>query len=355
MLIQENLNPEDDRTFKIWGYPDDQPLTFFFLALPPSKDATDTESWVMPSWLALALPLILDVKTVVSESPVPPFISGADFEETVLLDGAHQAIRSLTRRDRIRLDSIIPPPPQFSPLNALSAAYCLHLEVNRKKDGDPDWGKLSALARDLETSPLFVFHYLNAWLRKQEPDTVPIDKIRLYFQFYYYLDPQGDAMNKLRELTKLYRAFYRAKSQFAKANAILKPIDEAADVITKIDKDLANHTESLIDVVAARLAKLMTNVRRGTAEGKPTMTLVDGKWKLALSSEQERQAIYEFSAFFVKEIFEGSFKGDRSRLLGMQLNIIRDTCEYLYRLEDDQERQQRKIDEPDAPEETTDE
>ncbi len=357
LLIQENLNPEDDRTFKIWGYPDDQPLTFFFLALPPSKgkDATDTESWVMPSWLAIALPLILDVKTVVSESPVPPFISGADFEETVLLDGAHQAIRSLTRRDRIRLDSIIPPPPQFSPLNALSASYCIHLEVNRKNDGDPDWGKLSALARDLETSPLFVFHYLNTWLRKQERDTVPIAKIRLYFQFYYYLDPQGDAMNKLRELTKLYRAFYRAKSQFAKANAILKPIDEAADVITKIDKNLANHTEALTDAVAARLAKLMTNVRRGTAEGKPTLALVDGKWKPALSPEQERQAIYQFSSFFVKEIFEGSFKGDRSRLVGTQLNLIRDTCEYLYRLEDDQERQQRKVDEPDAPEETTDE
>ena len=347
LLIQENLKPEDDRTFKIWGYPDDQPLTFFFLALPPGKDATDTESWVMPSWLAITLPLILDVKTVVSESPVPPFISGADFEETVLLDGAHQAIRSLIKSDRIRLDNILPPLPQFSPLNALSAAYCIHLEVNRKKDGDPDWGKLSALARDLETSPLFVFHYLNVWLRKQERDTVPIAKIQLYHQFYSYLDPKGDTMNQLRELTRLYRVFYRAKSQYAKANAILKPIDEAADVITKINKDLTNNTESLTDVVAARLAKLMTNVRRKTAEGKPTLALVDGKWKPALSPEQERQAIYEFSAFFVKEIFEGSFKGDRSRLIGTQLNLIRDTCEFIYRLEDDCERQGREIEEPD--------
>lgn len=64
-------------------YPEDQPMTFYFMAMPPSRDATDTESWVMPSWLALAFPMILDVKTVVSESPVPPFIDGTEFEETV--------------------------------------------------------------------------------------------------------------------------------------------------------------------------------------------------------------------------------------------------------------------------------
>lgn len=348
LLIQENLQPEDDRTFKL-SYPPNQPLTFFFLALPPGKDATDTESWVMPTWLALALPLILDVKAVASESPVPPFISGDDFEKTALLDGEHQAIRSLIKKDEYRLDSILPRPsipPKFSPLNALSAAYCIHLEVNRKKDGNPDWGKLAALARDLETDPLYVFHYLNKWLRKQERDSVPIAKIRLYLKLYHYFDPKGDAVNQLRELTKLYRRFYRAKSQYAKANAVLKPIDEAADVILKIDKALANDAESLTDVVAARLSKLMNNVRRRAAEGKPTLVLVDGKWKPALNSEEERQAIYDFAEYFVKEIFEKTFRSDRARLAGTQLHLIRDTCEYLYRLEDDKERQERKQDEP---------
>lgn len=349
LLIQENLQAEDDRTFKL-SYPPDQPLTFFFLALPPGKDATDTESWVMPAWLAFALPLILDVKTVVSESPVPPYLSGADFEKTVMLDGEHQAIRSLIKRDDYRLDGILPPPsssPKFSPLNALSAAYCIHLEVNRKKDGNPDWGKLSDLARDLETSPLYVFHYLNKWLRKQDRDTVPLEKVRLYFDLYHYFEPEVKTVNQLRELTRLYRIFYRAKSQYAKANAVLKPIDEAADVILKFDKGLASNTESLIDVVAARISKLMNNVRRKAAEGKPTLALIDGKWKPALNPEQERQAIYEFAKYFVEVIFDGNFKGDRARLAGTQLNLIRDTCDYLYRLEDDKERQERKQEEPD--------
>ncbi|BAZ40135.1 hypothetical protein NIES4101_60960 [Calothrix sp. NIES-4101] len=355
LLIKENLQVEDDRTFKI-SFPEQETLTFFFLGLPPGRDATDTESWVTPAWLAFALPLVMDVKVVASESPVPPFISGADFEETVLLDGEHQAIHSLIKKDTYRLDSILPIDSNqrdFSPLNALTAAYAIHLEVNRKKDGDPDWGKLSDLARDLETSPLYVFHYLNKWLRKQDKiETVSIAKTRLYLEFYYYFEPGGESVNQLRELTMLYRKFYRAKSQYAKANAVLKPIDEAADVILKIDKAVASDADSLIDVVAARLAKLMNNVRRRTAEGKPTITFVDGKWKPALTSEEERQAVYDFAKYFVKEIFEGSFKSDRARLAGTQLNLIRDTCEYLYRLADDEERKNRKVDEPDELPET---
>jgi CRISPR-associated protein Csc3 len=365
LLIQEDLQPENDRTFKL-NYPENQPLTFFFLALPPGRDATDTESWVMPTWLAFALPLILDVKAVASESPVPPFISGADFEKTAVLDGEHQAIRSLVKEDEYRLDGILPRESnqrEFSPLNALSTAYCIHLEVNRKKDGNPDWGKLAALARDLETDPLYVFHYLTKWLRKQDKiETVPVAKIKLYLDFYHYFDPKGEAVNELRELTRLYRLFYRAKRPSAKANAILKPIDEAADVILKIDKALITNSNSqinkevLIDVVASRLSKLMNNVRRRAAEGKPTLTLVEGKWKPALSFEEERQAVLEFATYFVEVIFDGKFKCDRARLAGTQLNLIRDTCEYLYRIEDDRERRERKQDEPeDVPELDTEE
>ncbi|MEH1848163.1 MAG: type I-D CRISPR-associated protein Cas10d/Csc3 [Nostoc sp.] len=352
LLIKENLQPEDDRTFKI-SFSDKETLTFFFLGLPPGREATDTESWITPAWLALALPLVLDVKVVASESPIPPFISGADFEQTVLIDGEHQAIRSLIRKDNYRLDSILPRSSgkrKFSPLNALTAAYCIHLEVNRKKDGDPDWGKLADLARDLETSPLYVFHYLNKWLRKQDKiDSVPIAKVRLYLDFYHYFDPEGKNVNQLRELTSLYRQFYRAqtKGKSPKANAILKPIDEAADVILKIDKAVAGDAESLTDAVAARLSKLMNKVERGAAEGRRTFILVDGKWKRALNDAEERQAVYDFAKYFVKDIFEESFKGDRARLAGTQLNLIRDTCEYLYRLADDEERKARPQDEPD--------
>ncbi|MBR8834503.1 MAG: type I-D CRISPR-associated protein Cas10d/Csc3 [Stigonema ocellatum SAG 48.90 = DSM 106950] len=356
LLIKDSLKSDDDRTFKI-SFPEKETLTFFFIGLPPEVryengkvKVIETESWVTPAWLAFALPLVLDVKVVASESPVPPFISGAEFEQTVFLDGEHQAIRSLIKQDNYRLDSILPYASEkrkFSPLNALTAAYSIHLEVNRKKDGDPDWGKLADLARDLETSPLYVFHYLNKWLRKQDKiESVSIAKIHLYLDFCNYFEPGGKTVNQLRQLTALYRRFYRAKRQYAKANAVLKPIDEAADVLLKFDKALATDTESLTDVVAARLSKLMNNVRRKAAEGKPTFIFVDGKWKPALTPEEERQAVYEFAQYFVKEIFEGSFKGDRARLAGTQLNLIRDTCEYLYRLADDEERRNLPEEQP---------
>jgi CRISPR-associated protein Csc3 len=343
LLLQEEA--ELDSTFKL-SYTD-EPMTFFFMALPPGRDATDTESWVMPAWLTLALPLVLDVRVVASESPVPPYISGADFERTSVLDGAHQAIASLVKQDQHRLDAILPTGDRaFSPLNALSAAYCIHLEVNRKKDGNPDWGKLAALARDLETSPLYVFHYLTKLIRKLDWDTAPVEKIKLYMDFYRCFEPKETTVNQLRELTQLYRRFYRAKSPYAKPNAVLKPVDEAADVILKIDKTLVAEEQALIDVVAARIAKLMTNVRRRTAEGKPTLLCIDGKWKPALSLEEERQAVYEYATFFVKDLFLGTFKGDRARLAGTQLNLIRDTCDYLYRLIDDEERQSVQQPEP---------
>ena len=112
-------------------------------------------------------------------------------------------------------------------------------------------------------------------------------------------------------------------------------------IVALVDKALASDTQSLTDVVAARIAKLMTNVRRKAAEGKPTLTFVDGKWRPALNNEQERQAVYEFAKYFVEVIFEGSFKSDRARLAGRQINLIRDTCEFLYRLENDKENHAR--------------
>ncbi|MFM6063943.1 MAG: type I-D CRISPR-associated protein Cas10d/Csc3, partial [Microcystis panniformis] len=176
--INEEEDGKKDHTFKL-SYPEDKPLTFYFMALPPGRDPTDTESWVMPAWLGLAFPMILDVKTVVSESPIPPYRDGAEFEETVFLDSAPQAIRYLTRCDRFRLDRVLNPwqdndgKKYSAPLNTLTAAYSIHLDVNSKqgKTGyDPNWGKLTELAINLETSPLYVFHYLKQWKRGKDAD-----------------------------------------------------------------------------------------------------------------------------------------------------------------------------------------
>lgn len=351
-LIDENIEPGKDRTFKL-SYPEDQPLTFYFMALPPGRDATDTESWVMPAWLAFAFPMILDVKTVVSESPIPPFNDGAEFEETVFLDSVPQAFRVLTKRDRFRLDYILEGWEENgksypAPLNVLTAAYAIHLDVNAKqgKSGyDSNWGKLTELATDFETSPLYVFSYLNKWVRKQKNETASIQKIKLYaYHFYPCFDAYAQynhekerltvttasSLNHPQKLTDLYRRFYRANKRYnPKANAVLKPIDIASKTILEADRSF--QCESLVLAVAAEVSKLMDRVHSSTAEGR---------WIFS-KREEERQAILEFARYFVEEVFEKSFAGDRARLAGRQINLIRDTCEFLYRLENDQENRAR--------------
>jgi CRISPR-associated protein Csc3 len=76
------------------------------MALPPGRDLTDTLHWVMPSWLGFAFPIIIDVKTVVSESPIPPLNDGTKCEESVFLDSVPHAFRVLLGRDKFRLDYI---------------------------------------------------------------------------------------------------------------------------------------------------------------------------------------------------------------------------------------------------------
>jgi len=348
-LIDENLQPEKDRTFKL-SYPQDQPLTFYFMALPPGREGTDTESWIMPSWLALAFPMILDVKTVVSESPIPPFNDGSEFEESVFLDSAPHAFRALVKRDRFRLDYILEGWEENNikypaPLNVLTAAYAIHLDVNARqsKTGyDANWGKFTELSKDFETSPLYVFTYLNRWVRNQGVETARIEKIRLYtYAFYPCFDPHTkydpsseelivsteSSLNHPKKLTELYRRFYRANKRYnPKSNAVLKPIDIAAETILKAESTVFQG-ETLVAAVAAEVFKLMDRVHASTAEGHWTMK----------KREEERQAVLDFAQYFVVEVFEKSFAGDRARLAGRQLNLIRDTCEFLYRLENDKD------------------
>ncbi|WP_242040740.1 type I-D CRISPR-associated protein Cas10d/Csc3 [Coleofasciculus sp. FACHB-1120] len=351
-LINENIEPGKDRTFKL-SYPEDQPLTFYFMALPPGRDGTDTESWVMPSWLAFAFPMILDVKTVVSESPIPPFNDGAEFEESVFLDSAPQAFRVLMKRDRFRLDYILEgwteDGKEYSaPLNVLTAAYAIHLDVNARqgKSGyDSNWGRFTELAKDFETSPLYVFSYLNRWVRNQNVETARIEKVKLYaYHFYPCFDPyakynpnseeltvgEESSLNHPKKLTELYRKFYRANKRYnPKANAVLKPIDISAKTI--LEADLSFQGGVMVDMVAAEVSKLMDRVHASTAEGR---------W-IFKKREEEREAILDFARYFVEEVFEKSFAGDRARLAGRQINLIRDTCEFLYRLEDDKENRDR--------------
>ena len=338
-----NDGGQKDRTFKL-SYPEEQPLTFYFMALPPGREPSDTESWIMPSWLGFAFPIVLDVKTAVSESPIPPFKDGTEFEESMFLDSAPQAFRALLKGDRFRLDSILEDweggnKKYSAPLNVLTAAYAIHLDVNAKQSKgkyDASWGKFSELATDFETSPLNVFSYLKRWARRQGVENPRIEKIKLYaYQFYPCFDaavnynfekeewnvPEESPLHHPKQLTELYRQFYRANKRYnPKTNAVLKPMDIAAKTILEADPSYQH--EVLVDTVAAEVCKLMDRVHASTAEGR---------W-VTNKREEERQKVLQFASYFVEEVFYGTFAGDRAQLAGRPINLIKDTCEFIYRL-----------------------
>lgn len=173
-----------------------------------------------------------------------------------------------------------------------------------------------------------------------------VQKIKLYaYHFYPCFDPyvefnmhsetlivkdvEKSSLNHPQKLTELYRKFYRANKRYnPKANAVLKPIDLAAETLLKADLTVFQD-DALVSTVAAEVFKLMDRVHASTAEGR---------WVIS-KREEERQVVLDFARYFVIDVFEKAFTGDRARLAGRQLNLLRDTCEFLYRLEDDKENQ----------------
>lgn len=128
-----------------------------------------------------------------------------------------------------------------------------------------------------------------------------------------------------QQLVDLYRKFYRAKGQEPSSRECIQPLWNASEMIVKADIALRN-PEALTDLVAGSVYKLMCDIRSSSAPGRVVT------WESA-----ERSAIFEFSQCFVKELFYGAFGGDIARYDGQQREILEDTCEFLYRVAQDQE------------------
>jgi CRISPR-associated protein Csc3 len=187
-----------------------------------------------------------------------------------------------------------------------------------------------ALARDLETSPLYAFHYMMKGVRRGEDNTLSGRKAELYIDLVErYIDQgQGDLkMSHARKLTLLYRQFYRHKRTEGKRpsnNSILRPIDEAAKALLGADKRLFNDEESLCEMVKARLEQFLLRVQENKADGKIP------NW---IPSTEREKALNEFSHYIVETIYRDVFGKDVSAFAGKQLNLLRDTCASIYMAE----------------------
>ena len=309
----------------------DAPGMVSFALRPLGRKPTDTDAWVLPAFYALALPLVLNVKAVVTASFVPVMASGADFRETAILDAPHGFTRHVLGRERFRVDEL------EEHLMRLLRVYDLHLDVFAESS-DLHWPQLNALAKDVATDPLYVFQYYERRARgdksargkkggKAQTGGIAAWDVDRYVDIYRALG--GDAnMGFIGELVDAYAQFYQAEyAKLDSAYAVLRPLMTAIE--TTVESDPNTTPDDLLLLVAGALNDDQVRVRENKADGW------DPIWRNAsLGTPQERlvlsrQKIEEFAELFLAKAFMGYCHGDRA-LLRERANRIRSAARFYY-------------------------
>lgn len=315
LLEPQESDPNTDSYVRL-RFPENEPITVYFLGVPPpSRKPKDAEAWVHPALLSLLLPLMLDVKVVASESPLPLMLEADEIRETVFFDAPHAAIQYITQKPRINVDEILPT------LQRMMAVYFVHIDANATQSAgrfDYRWQDIPATARLLAKSPLYAYHYLKKWQRKYRVDFLPDSKAAQYLQIAQFLSGDETMANHARKLVELYRQFYRAKR--SNSNSILQPVTKTARAILDADSRLFSDAEALTDAVYGSLRAFIERAYTEQLAFPPKGSTHD--------SQQE--AMREFARYFVHEIFHRVFSGNKSALRGKQLNLLKNACEVIY-------------------------
>jgi CRISPR-associated protein Csc3 len=314
-LFSNVLDPAADRYVRLRFHESDTVVFDFLGVPPPSRDPKDAESWIHPALLSLLLPVCLDVKVVASEASIPLLLEADEIKETIFLDAPHAAIQYLLNgQTRLVIDKILPAAQR------LLASYFIHVDANAVSGAggfDYRWQDIPAVARALAESPLYAFHYLKKWQRKQKLDSLPAKKVAEYLQYITYLgdDPMT---NHARELTQLYRQFYRAKRW--NSNSILQPVSKTARAILDADPQMFGTAQALTDAVYGSLHAFIDRAYSQKLAFPPRGS----------TRESQQAAMRAFVTYFVNDIFFGVFRGDKSAFRGKQLNLLKNACEVIY-------------------------
>jgi CRISPR type I-D-associated protein Csc3/Cas10d len=148
--------------------------------------------------------------------------------------------------------------------------------------------------RALAESPLYAFHYLKKWQRKQRKDSLSVRKATEYLHYLRFLgdDPMT---NHARELTQLYRQFYHAKRW--NSNSILQPISKTAQAILDADTQMFSTPEALVDAVYGALHAFINRAYREQLAFPPKGSTRDS----------QQTAMRAFVNHFVNDIFMAFF------------------------------------------------
>ena len=271
--------------------------TFYFCGIPTlGSKPTDTESWAMPTFLALLSTLAFNAKAVVTESQVPLYHSAEEFKETVVFNAPHSFVTHILKKDRLRIDEVAPS------LEKLASVYDINIDVFR--DGPkPQWQHLNGVARNIDTDPLYVFHYLDIFRRRNKSDSSPsyedgdILICKRYLQFYETLG--GDKMSLIEEVAKRCFKFYGPDN--FNPNSVLKVITLVEDVIVNSEPKIC--PTDLKYQAIGEVSNLMQRIRASRAQGYAR-----------LRYDEETLAIHEFVEYFYHTVFAEYYDGERGML-----------------------------------------
>lgn len=320
-VFRVNVDPNDNQKRRLdkVEYPRGQMHGYYLLGVPfLGKKPTDTESWFMPALLTLVAPLALGVKVIASRSTLPPYDSGADFKETAVIDGVHSYWLHGMRDTRFRLDEL------KTAIPAAFSIYALTTQAYRDARKFPVWNALNTVAQNLDTSPFYVFHYVDRIQenRKQEKRKINDPSIGVALDLLQYhqalVDYYGgdDHMKMIEQLVTGYACFYRAKSSAAYAR--LRPLNVAAKVV--LESQPSTCKEDLQLMIEGHLLSLMDDIRDNKA---------DGLFAPGSKTEDRNQGIENFARYFLEKVFFEYCREERS-LLRQNINLIRKASEAYY-------------------------
>lgn len=303
-IIDTKVPAADKENLLKMDFGTDDLATFYFCGIPTlGSKPTDTESWAMPTFLGALLTLAFNAKVVVTESQVPLYHSAEEFKETVVLDAPHPFVTHILKKDRLRIDEV------ESSLQKLAAAYDINIDAYR--DGaKPQWQHLNGIAGNVETDPLYVFHYLEVLRRKNKWDSFPKPKDgdifipERYLQFYETLG--GNKMSLIEGIAQRCFNFYGPDS--FKPNSILKVVSLVEDVIIN-SKPMITEAD-LKYQAAGEVHNLMERIRSSRAQGFAR-----------LNRQEQSEAIQAFVDYFYQAVFLCDYDGQRA-LLRAQRNRL---------------------------------
>ena len=123
----------------------------------------------------------------------------------MVLDAPHSFVRHILRQDKLRIDEIEPA------LRKIAASYDINVDVFQKRR-KTKWQHLNEIARNTNTDPLYVFHYMETFRRKKKWDNFSkprdgeLSIPERYIQIYHHIG--GDKMSTIEEVSKRCFKFY---------------------------------------------------------------------------------------------------------------------------------------------------